>query len=201
MRVMERWTRRLYAIPLVEWGLVAVNLVGFVVGTLYWYGPQMARTAPLLWPWLVDSPLAVLGYAVALPLIRRRRGPRREWLATWAVFANIKYGLWTVVYWLLWWTGPGFLELESVTLTFTHAAMIAIGASLLVFYRPRAWQVLTVAAWFALNDYLDYWGSLTPIVPAGVSLEFLKWEQVMVTVILTLWLLALSRSGEAKGKR
>jgi uncharacterized membrane protein YpjA len=184
--------RRLYAIPLVEWGLVVVNVAGFAVGALYWYGVQIARTSPLLWPWLVDSPLGVLCYAVVLPLIRRGRGPRREWLATWAVFANVKYGLWTVIYWLLWWTGPGFLQLESVTLTLTHAAMVAMGASLLVFFRPRPWQVLTVAAWFAFNDYLDYWGGLTPRVPPGVSLEVLKWEQVIVTALLTLGLLALA---------
>ncbi|HBY99135.1 MAG: DUF1405 domain-containing protein [Ardenticatenaceae bacterium] len=184
--------RRLYAVPLIEWGLVVINLFGFVIGTVYWYGPQMAIISPLLWPWLVDSPLSVLGFALALPLIRRARTPAHEWLATWAVFSNIKYGLWTVAFWLLWWRGPGTFTLESVTMTFTHAAMVVMGASLLVFYRPKLWQVITVAAWFAFNDYLDYWGGIAPTVPPGVSLETLKVEQLVVSAVLTLGLLGLA---------
>jgi uncharacterized membrane protein YpjA len=194
-----RFIRRLYAIPLLEGGLVLINLLGFLIGTIYWYGPQMAVISPLLWPWLVDSPLSVLGFGLALPLIRRpppnvgggKRG-WREWLATWALFSNVKYGLWTVVFWLLWWFGPGTFTLESVTMFFTHGAMIVMGATLLLFYRPKVWQVLTVTAWFALNDYLDYWGGIAPTVPAGVSLETLKIEQVIVTTLLMLGLLALS---------
>lgn len=186
------WIRRLYAVPLIEWGLVVINFLGFLIGTIYWYGPQMAIVSPLLWPWLVDSPLSVLGFALALPLIRREQTPANEWLATWALFSNVKYGLWTVAFWLLWWRGPGSYTLESVTMTFTHAAMVVMGASLLLFYRPRLWQVVTVAAWFIFNDYLDYWLGIAPTVPPGVSLELLKVEQVVVTALLVLSLLALA---------
>lgn len=189
---MAPWMRRLYSIPLAEWGLVLGNLPGFVIGTLYWYGPQLAVVAPWLWPWLVDSPLAVLGFALALPLIRRRRTAATAWLTTWAVFSNVKYGLWTVVFWLLWWRGPGSFTLESITMTVTHALMVGMGASLLIFYRPRSWQVLTVTAWFALNDFLDYWQGLAPRVPPGISLETLKIEQIVVTLLLTLALLAFA---------
>lgn len=190
--MVANWIRRLYAIPVIEWGLVLINLLGFIIGTIYWYGPQMAVISPLLWPWLVDSPLSVLGFALALPLIRRDRSPANEWLATWAVFSNIKYGLWTVAFWLLWWRGPGTFTIESVTMTFTHAAMVVMGASLLLYYRPKLWQVITVAAWFALNDYLDYWLGIAPTVPPGVSIEILKVEQVVVTAILTLGLLTVA---------
>jgi uncharacterized membrane protein YpjA len=190
--MLARLIRTLYDIPVIEWGLVAINLLGFVIGTLYWYGPQMAVISPALWPWLVDSPLSVLGFALALPLIRRRQTPLTEWLATWAVVSNIKYGLWTVVFWLLWWWGPGSFTIESVTMTFTHAAMMVMGASLLLYYRPKVWQVITVTAWFALNDYLDYWAGIAPTVPPGVSLETLKIEQVIVTAILAIGLLALA---------
>ncbi len=193
--------RRLYAIPLIESALVLSNLVGFLIGTIYWYGPQMAVISPLLWPWLVDSPLSVLGFALALPLIRREQSGWREWLATWAVFSNVKYGLWTVVFWLLWWLGPGRFTLESVTMFFTHGAMIIMGASLLLFYRPKVWQVLSVTAWFALNDYLDYWGGIAPTVPTGVSLETLKIEQVIVTTLLMVGLLALSHGPNYLTKR
>ncbi len=68
-----RFIRRLYAIPLIEGGLVLINLLGFLIGTIYWYGPQMQVISPLLWPWLVDSPLSVLGFGLALPLIRREQ--------------------------------------------------------------------------------------------------------------------------------
>lgn len=184
--------RRLYAHPLVEGSLIFINLVGFVAGTLFWYGPQLAVTPAALWPWLVDSPLSVLGFAVALPLLKRgKRGT--GWLATWALFSNVKYGLWTVVYWTLWWRAGNPLTTESVTMTFTHAAMIGMGLSLLVYFRPRLWGVLFSAAWFGFNDYLDYWQGLAPTVPGDVPIGFLQVEQLVVTISLTLALLTLAR--------
>lgn len=173
----------------IEAGLVLINSVGFVVGTLYWYMPQMRVVPAVLWPWLVDSPLSTLGFAIALPLIRRRPTQwTAQMVATWAVISNVKYGLWTVLFWMLWWRGPGTLTLESVTMTFTHAAMVAMGLSLLLFYRPRVSQVLLGVAWFAFNDYLDYWQGIAPNVPPGVDLTMLQWEQVAVTVILAIGL-------------
>jgi len=186
--------RAFLSYPLVEWGLVIVNVVGFLVGAIYWYGPQMRLIAPWLWPWLVDSPLSVLGFAVALPWIRRR--PRDWWarlIATWSVISNVKYGLWTVLFWALWWWGPGTFTLESVTMTFTHSVMVLMGLSLLLFYRPAVAHVVVAGAWFALNDYLDYWGGIAPTVPPGVDLRLLQWEQVAVTTFLVVWLLTLSR--------
>jgi uncharacterized membrane protein YpjA len=198
LRVLQDFFRRLYAIPLVEWGLVLINLVGFVLGTLYWYGPQLAVTPPPLWPWLVDSPLSVLGFALALPALKRE-WPGTGWLATWALFSNVKYGLWTVLYWSLWWRAGNPLTLESGTMTFTHAAMVVMGLSLLVYFRPRVHEVLASAAWFGFNDYLDYWQHLAPRVPADVPIRVLQTEQVAVTLLLTLGLLALARAPRAAG--
>lgn len=177
----------------IEAGLVLINGVGFIIGTLYWYMPQIRVVPAVLWPWLVDSPLSTLGFAIALPLIRRRP---QQWtaqmIATWAVISNVKYGLWTVLFWMLWWRGPGTFTLESVTMTFTHAAMVAMGFSLLLFYRPRISQVLLGIAWFAFNDYLDYWQGIAPNVPPGVDLTVLQWEQVAVTLGLAIGLLYLA---------
>lgn len=174
----------------IEAGLVIINSIGFVIGTLYWYMPQMRTVPAVLWPWLVDSPLSTLGFAIALPLIRRRpENWTAQMIATWAVISNVKYGLWTVLFWMLWWRGPGTFTLESVTMSFTHAAMVAMGLSLLLFYRPRISQVLIAGAWFALNDYLDYWQGIAPNVPPGVDLTVLQWEQVVVTIIMILGLL------------
>ena len=186
--------RAFLSIPVVEWGLVVINLFGFVIGAIYWYGPQLRQVPPLLWPWLVDSPLSVLGFAVALPWIRRR--PHDWWarlVATWSVMSNVKYGLWTVLFWLLWWRGPGYFTLESVSMTFTHSVMVLMGLSLLLFYRPSVAHVVLAGAWFAFNDYLDYWGGIAPTVPPGVDLRLLQWEQVFVTALLVLGLLAIAR--------
>jgi uncharacterized membrane protein YpjA len=195
---LEDTLRRLYAVPLVETGLIFINLVGFAAGALLWYGPQLAVTPVVLWPWLVDSPLSVLGFALALPLLKRGR-PGTGWLATWALLANVKYGLWTVLYWSLWWRAGNPLTLESGTMTFTHAAMVVMGLSLLVYFRPRVREVLASAAWFGFNDYLDYWQNLAPRVPTDVPLSILRAEQVVVTVVLTLFLLALTRPTRVTG--
>jgi uncharacterized membrane protein YpjA len=197
---MKTLIHRIYATRGVESSLVVINLLGFLAGAFYWYGPQLKTTPLYLWPWLVDSPLSVLGFALALPLLRRQASPVIHWLATWAVFSNVKYGLWTVVFWFLWWRGPGTFTPESVTMTFTHAAMVGMGFSLLAFFHPRPWQVMTVAGWFALNDYLDYWQGLAPRVPAGVSLEVLRVEQVVVTTALTILLLGLAQRHDAQKK-
>lgn len=190
--VIAEWIRRIYGVRWIEGALVGINLLGFLLGTLFWYGPQMRQISPALWPWLVDSPLSVLAFALALPLIRRGGGAAREMLATWALFSNVKYGLWTVVFWILWWRGPGTFNLESITMTFTHAVMVGMGASLLLYFRPRIWQVAAASGWFALNDYLDYWQGIAPRVPAGVSIETLKVEQLIVTAAITLALLVLA---------
>lgn len=194
--------RYILGIRIIEAGLVAINGLGFLIGALYWYMPQMLIVTPILWPWLIDSPLSTLGFAIALPLIRRRP---KQWfaqlIATWSLFSNVKYGLWTVLFWTLWWRGPGSFTLESVTMTFTHAAMILMGLCLLLFYRPRIYQVLVVAVWFAFNDYLDYWHGIAPTVPPGVDLTLLQWEQVFVTAIMTVATLVLAWRSAAVARR
>ncbi|GAP64667.1 hypothetical protein ARMA_3090 [Ardenticatena maritima] len=189
--------RRLLSDKRIETALIVINVLGFLIGAIYWYGPQMRIVPPYLWPWLVDSPLSVLGFAIALPWIRRRP---HDWgaqmAATWAVFSNVKYGLWTVLFWILWWRGPGWFTLESITMTFTHSAMVLMGLSLLLFYRPKPLHVFLAAGWFGLNDYLDYWRGIAPTVPAGVDLRILQWEQVLMTTLLTVGMLWLARSAK-----
>ena len=192
-----RGMKRLYAVLWIEWGLVLINGIGFLLGTLYWYGPQLASTPAYLWPWLVDSPLSVLGYAIALPLVRRQV-KTMHWLATWAVFSNVKYGLWTVLFWSLWWQQGNPFTLESVAMTFTHGAMVLMGLSLLLFYTPTWQEVVLSAAWFGLNGYLDYWHGLVQTLPARVSVATLQQEQIAVTLGLTILLLMGSLTVRAR---
>lgn len=185
MHILPLVIKRFYAFPLVERAIVAISVVGFLGGMLYWYQPQLAITPPYLWPWLIDSPLSVLAYAIALPLVRHGN-PKARGFATWAMFGNVKYGLWTVIFWSLWWHADNPFTLESVTMTLTHAVMVIMGFSLLLYYRPRWQEVLGSTLWFALNDYLDYWQGLMPTVPVGVSVKVLQTEQLLVTAGLGL---------------
>ena len=46
------------------WTIISLNLIGFIVGTVYWYGPHfmvgkngLGAPSPLLWVFIPDCPL------------------------------------------------------------------------------------------------------------------------------------------------
>lgn len=78
----------------VLWVVQAVNVVGIAYGFFY-YLPQFRQTPVWLWPFVPDSPFAVLLMFVAVSLILANRG--RDWVNLLGAGAMVKVGVWTAV--------------------------------------------------------------------------------------------------------
>lgn len=165
--------------------LIACNLIGAVWGVIAWYGSQLAGTPLVLWPFVPDSPANAFLFIPALLLILRRK-PGWPWLNALAAFGNIKYGLWTVIFWTLYWLGGGPMTFMGIAMTFTHLGMALGGVYLLGYSRVRLWYVLALGTWFFLNDWGDYGPlDLHPGLPADALIQTMAMVAVATTLGLT----------------
>lgn len=161
--------------------IALVNVVGIVYG-FYYYGPQFAETPAVLWPFVPDSPLAVLWAEAALLLywVHRWRGGAGEargvlpaTLDALAFIGNVQVGLWTVYVLLAYadsfgtldFLRGGVVELNTVLLV-GHAGMAALALVFLAGIRarfrddPRAQGAGLALAlgYYLVQDALDYFG-------------------------------------------
>lgn len=138
--------------------ILAVDAVGVAYGFYYYaqYG-QFALTPAYLWPWVPDSPLAVLWAFLALILIEF--GRRSRALEGLAVVGNVQVGLWTCYVLAANWATMGS-PLNAV-LWVAHLAMAAHALVFLDGLRAdwragsRAW-IAVPAVFYVVNDALDY---------------------------------------------
>jgi uncharacterized membrane protein YpjA len=135
--------------------VIAANLLGTLFG-FYYYLPQISENNPLLWIFIMDSPLSTL--FVALSLIFYLRSRQKEFLNHLAFIGNFKYGLWTVF--VLFHYLESFLAMRG-TLLFSFLALshflMFIQAFLVLDYLEFDYRYLVVAAsFFLVNDLLDY---------------------------------------------
>ncbi len=188
------WQRfiRLMEHPLLGIAMVVGNTIGGLVGYPFWYGGQLAATPPYLWVFVPDSPTSALLFVPAYLLIRRQK-PGWPLLNAVAAFANLKYGIWTVAFWYLYWQGGGEPGLMGYAMSFTHAVMALEGVYLLhyAWISPRA--ALGVWAWFLLHDWADYgpW-RLHPGLPSPDLVPAMQVEAVLSTVVLGAVLVGLA---------
>lgn len=210
------WLGRFKTTP--AWALViaAVNLLGIAYG-FYYYLPQFRLTPAWLWPFVPDSPLAVLWAQLALAAYWLKRPSRT--LDALAFVGNVQVGLWTVYVLLAYepafhtldfFQGEGPLDLNTVLLA-AHAGMALLG---LVFVQglrdARArdargtWIAVGVAAaYYLVQDALDYLGpdflqtgcGIRPYtVPCDAALELtLAIVTTSLTLAIVAWLVLLVR--------
>jgi uncharacterized membrane protein YpjA len=144
--------------------IAAINLVGIVYG-FYYYREQFAVTPVWLWPFVPDSPLAVLWAELAL--IAYWIGWRPGALDALAFVGNVQVGLWTVYVLLAYASDFGTYAMNLNTILLAgHAGMAVLGTIFLDGLRKehgvaprRAWIAIGVAAaYYLVNDALDYLG-------------------------------------------
>lgn len=153
--------------PLLAWPLIAGNLAAVWWGWTDYYAYQFQHTTPWLWPWVADSPNAVLLFALALVLRQFRR--RAAWLDLLAWATNIQVGVWTVFV-LLYYYADFFSHDATLrwTLLWLHVGMIG---QAFVLHRdlraapPRRAAFGLVAGWIAIHFVLDYGMGIHPILP------------------------------------
>ena len=138
------------------WLIVAVNLAGTVFGFWY-YRFQFAGTPTVMWPFVPDSPIATLLFALAVAAWKL--GRELPWLTALAFFGNIILGLWTPYTLLVFSDGffaQGIHPAMYAFLFFSHLAMVV---QALVLHRISdfpVWAVAVALAWYGVDLIVDY---------------------------------------------
>lgn len=147
------------------------------------------------------SMLALCSWSLLLFGLSFGTWPR--WLLLTTALGSIKYGIWTVTAWGLFWyntalsLGAPMVTFESLFMTLTHIGMIVQGLVLLTYFKPTRVAALVAFFWLGLSDGVDYgFGYHPPIyVPdALIPLAVLRWSTIGVTVLLGAWALWQSRN-------
>jgi uncharacterized membrane protein YpjA len=189
------WYRQLRSFAVHRWvapALIAINVVAGIVGGIYWYGPDMVNYAWWGWVFVPDCPLFTFLFAIALYGLMTGK----KWTTYNAVTAVglVKYGIWTVTVWILFWAAGYPATPESVIMTIMHVGMTLEGIVLLGFLTGLRWRdVLIAGGWFFLSDFMDYGLGFHPRMAPGVSKTFMMWEMIAVTTAFTIGLARLAQ--------
>lgn len=134
--------------------------------------------------------LAVWSWSLLVGAIWFRRPP--AWLLGLFAFGQIKYGIWTISAWLLYWRstaalyGAPHFSFDSVLMTTTHIGLVAQGVLLLTYFRPDWRAALVGLVWFGVSDFVDYGLGFYPAIPEQfISLTFMQWSTISVTLLLS----------------
>jgi uncharacterized membrane protein YpjA len=193
MEQVLRWTlTTILRSPLLFRGAVVANLLGAVIGGVVWYGPMILGSPIWALPFIPDCPLAALLGSIALFGLRAGRPWR--WFYALAAFFCIKYGIWTIVFWLRQWTGSGAILPVEALLFVTHIGLLCEGLLFVphigeLSLPKRAW----VVAWFALSLFVDYGLGFHPPLASHVSRTFVFWLAALLTAVVGAGLLLLPR--------
>ena len=166
--------------------IILIGLIGGVAGFIYWYGPTFALYPAWQWVFVPDCPLFALLFTLSLSLtLLKRSSPLYDALVA---FGTIKYGVWTVFLWILYWINTrGDFTPESVTMALAHVGLFLEGLFLLSLLKMNWPTVIVCAFWFGLSDWMDYGPFLTyPHFPTNiVPLDLVQWQTIGVTILMT----------------
>ncbi|MCX6800671.1 MAG: DUF1405 domain-containing protein [Candidatus Diapherotrites archaeon] len=155
--------------------LVTLALINFAAGvySIQYYLPQLSQIDPLLWLFVADCPLysIIFGTIILLGVfVKQTRSGRFQiifpFLLMISIVGNLKYGFWTVAVFLI--SG----------LTFGYeiffAGHLLLMAETIVLFKKVKFEIkhlVICAAWFLLNDTLDYAAGLHPYFDTKYFLE------------------------------
>jgi uncharacterized membrane protein YpjA len=194
LKELESWLRwtmdSILRWPLLFWGCVIANLVGTVFGVIVWYGPMLQASPLWTFPFIPDCPLAALLGSIGLLALRGRR--RWSFFYALVAFACIKYGVWTVAYWLREWSVGGFYgDPMEVVLFITHIGLLIEGLLFVPHIGPLSPVGRAgVIGWFALSIYVDYGLGFHPPLGA-VTVTFAATTAIVMTLLCGVGLLLL----------
>ena len=162
-RIIRRGSDALISVPLLAYGLAGLNIGGFFIGTVFWYGDFMRASSPPWWayPFIPDSPLSTLLFGCALIWLHRRTP--NDLLNRFAIIYNVKYGTWTMLFWALYWARTGDINPMSLLMFATHMGMAIEGLLLFQYLNHTDMRnTAIVFGWMVLHDFIDY----APIAPS-----------------------------------
>lgn len=176
----QRWLWLAAGLALVMWGVTYVPQLG-----AGWHALQ--------------GTFGLLSLTLVVAAVWFREPP--AWLLGVFAFGQIKYGIWTITAWVLYWRstadvfGAPHFSVDSVTMTVAHVGLAAQGLVLLGYFRPDWRAALAVMVWFGASDFVDYGLGYYPAIPETlISLRFVQWSTITVTLLLValFWLYAVS---------
>ena len=161
--------------------IIIFNLIGSYYGYFIFYKDQILSNPQILWPFIPDSPTATLLTAISILLYTQNKN--NNLINLLAIFANIKYGLWTAIIMLSY--PQGFLNMNplpmNIFIFFSHLGM-AIQAIMIYKYTKIQKTHLTIAAsYFLANDTIDYLYGVYPGLP--VEQTFLGYSHIIETIL------------------
>jgi uncharacterized membrane protein YpjA len=166
--------------------LIIINIVGFFYG-LYYYSYQLSTTPFYLWILVLDSPIAVLLFAIVCGLkFFNKKIP--QFLLILTIAYVIKYGFWTMlVIWIYWPYFSTYLPEIHTLNFFLHFGMILEGIVLIQLIKPKAKlakSIFAVMILLLINDFFDYMlGTVTRIPETHMQFFFV--ESVAASLFLT----------------
>lgn len=177
--------------PLIFWACMFANAVGVVWGGWVWYGPMLAASPLWAWPFIPDCPEAALWATLAF--LGLRYGRNWGWLNAFAAFGCIKYGIWTVAFWLRHWSEagfvPGYWPMEAM-LFVVHIGLTCEGLLLATRIGPLSLPArLAIVGWFALSVFVDYGLGFHPPLTYAVPEPFVLGLAAGLTALLGIALL------------
>ena len=153
------------------------------------------------WRWQ-GAMLAVWSWSLVLATLFFRQAP--AWLLGVFAFGQIKYGIWTITAWLVYWRNTNLVygapdfSFDSVFMTLTHIGLFAQGVFLLTYFRPDWLTAMISFGWFALSDFMDYGLGFYPGLPLEfIPLSIMQWSTITVTIGLSAIYLWLSQTAGA----
>lgn len=158
------------------------------ISTILWLSTYLPGV-PMAWKWQ-GAMLGVWSWSLILGALFFQQAP--AWLLGIFAFGQIKYGIWTVTAWLVYWRNTALVygapdfSFDSVFMTLTHLGLLAQGLFLLTYFRPDGVTALAGSIWFALSDFVDYGLGFYPGLPLQfIPLAIMQWSTIGVTVGLT----------------
>ena len=181
------------------------------LSTLLWVSTYVPGVAA---GWQLQGAMfAVWSWSLIVAALFFRQAP--AWLLGIFAFGQIKYGIWTITAWLVYWRNTALVygapdfSFDSVFMTLTHIGLLAQGVFLLTYFRPDWLTVLTSFSWFAVSDFMDYGLGFYPGLPLQfIPLSIMQWSTITVTIGLSaiyLWLsqtrgVPLVQVGQRRGR-
>lgn len=179
--------------PLIFWICVIINLVGTILGAIFWYGAMLMSSPWWSLPFIPDCPLAALLGTIALFGIRSQK--RWSFFYTLTAFACMKYGVWTILFWIRQWVGSGEITTIGFVLFVSHIGLFVEGLLFVPFSGIiPLYQRLLIIGWFGLSVYIDYGLGYDPGMASHVPLTFAFHVAITLTTILGIGLLLMPSS-------
>jgi uncharacterized membrane protein YpjA len=196
LATLKGWLDAVLHRPLLFWPVIVANALGAVLGGIYWYGPMLWQSPLWAMPFVPDCPLSALLWMIAA--LGLWFGRRWRFFNALVAFASMKYGIWTVSYWLYVWshagfaTTPGLLTIE-VLLFVAHIGLFVQGLLLVPYSLPLALPArLAIAGWFILSVFVDYVLGYHPPLGQDLPLMFAFWVAAFATAALSTVLIAFA---------